>query len=121
MKVIVADDSMLTRKIVIKYISPLGMEPVEAVNGNEVIEILSREPNGVDLILLDWNMPEMDGMGVLKWIGKEARFSTIPVIMLTSESDELSMNIAMKAGAKAYLSKPFTPEELIDTIKNTLG
>ena len=58
MKVIVADDSMLTRKIVIKYIKPLGCELVEAANGCEVIDILSNNDKMPDLILMDWNMPE---------------------------------------------------------------
>lgn len=121
MKVIVADDSMLTRKIVLKYIAPLGFDFLEAGNGTEVIDILNRDPELPNLILMDWNMPELDGLEVLKYIQKDPRLQTIPVIMLTSESDEISMNIAMKAGARAYISKPFTAEELVETINGTIG
>lgn len=121
MKVIVADDSMLTRKIVIKFIASLGVEPIEAGNGKEVIDIIRQTHEMPHLILMDWNMPELDGLEVLKWIQKDARLKAIPVIMLTSESDEISMNTAMTAGARAYISKPFTEDELVDTIRKTIG
>ena len=121
MKVIIADDSMLTRKIVIKYIEHLGFDFFEAGNGKEVLGILNRDAVVPNMILMDWNMPEMDGLEVLKWIRKETRFKDIPVIMLTSESDEISMNTAMKAGASAYISKPFTADELVETIRKTIG
>ncbi len=120
MKVIVADDSMLTRKIVIKYLAPLNFEAIEASNGSEVMEILNKEENLPNLILMDWNMPEMDGIEVLEEIQKNARLNRVPVIMLTSESDELSIETAMKAGARAYITKPFTAEQLVETIKETI-
>ena len=63
----------------------------------------------------------MDGLEVLKWIQKDARLQAIPVIMLTSESDEISYNTAMQAGASAYISKPFTNEALMETIRKTIG
>lgn len=121
MKVIVADDSMLTRKIVIKYLTPLGCDSLEASNGVEVMEIMNREKALPNLILMDWNMPEMDGLEVLKQLHHDDRLSLVPVIMLTSESDDISMNTALEAGAKAYITKPFTPEELLRTIKETIG
>jgi two-component system, chemotaxis family, chemotaxis protein CheY len=121
MKAIVADDSMLTRKIVIKYAKPLGFDFFEACDGKEVIDILNREPELPQLILMDWNMPEMDGLEALKWMKKDERLKGVPVIMLTSESDDISRDIAMKAGATAYIPKPFAAEELLKTIRETIG
>jgi len=120
MKVIVADDSMLTRKIVIKYLAPLGYETIQAANGGEVIKILNSEQSPPGLILMDWNMPVLDGYQVLQMLGKDDRYKGIPVIMLTSESDDTNRNQALDAGASGYITKPFTAEDLLQTINETL-
>jgi two-component system chemotaxis response regulator CheY len=121
MKVIVADDSMLTRKIVIKYLEPLGYSTLQASNGGEVIGILNGGQELPDLILMDWNMPVLDGFQVLQLLRKDKRYNVIPVIMLTSESDDTNRKKALEAGAAGYITKPFTPEELINTIQETLN
>ena len=121
MKVIVADDSMLTRKIVIKYLEPLGYSILQASNGGEVIELLNTEQIFPDLILMDWNMPVLDGFQVLQLLHKDQRYEAIPVIMLTSESDDTNREKALEAGAKGYITKPFTPEGLIDIIQATFN
>ena len=121
MKVIVADDSMLTRKIVEKYLEPLGYSTLQASNGGEVIEALNAGKEIPDLILMDWNMPVLDGFQVLQLLRKDKRYDAIPVIMLTSESDDTNRVKALEAGAAGYITKPFTSEELIDTIKETLN
>jgi two-component system, chemotaxis family, chemotaxis protein CheY len=121
MKVIVADDSMLTRKIVIKYLEPLGYSILQAANGGEVVKILNTGDMPPDLILMDWNMPVLDGFQVLQMLGKDDRYKTIPIIMLTSESDDINRGKALAAGAKGYITKPFKPEELINTINNILN
>jgi DNA-binding response OmpR family regulator len=120
MKVLVADDSMLTRKIVIKYLEPLGFEPFQAANGGAVIEMLNSGTLIPDLILMDWNMPVLDGFQVLQLLQKDHRYKVIPVIMLTSESDELNRTKAMNAGAKGYITKPFTAQDLSAAINDTL-
>ena len=121
MKVIVADDSMLTRKIVIKYLEPLGYSTLQESNGGEVIELLNTEPILPDLILMDWNMPVLDGFQVLQLIRKNKRYEAVPIIMLTSESDDTNRIKALGAGATGYITKPFTSEALINTIKETLN
>jgi len=120
MKIIVADDSMLTRKIVIKYIAPLGYETIQAANGEEVIKILGSEASPPGLILMDWNMPVLDGYQVLQMLRKDDRYKGIPIIMLTSESDDTNRNQALEAGATGYITKPFTAEDLIQIINETL-
>ncbi len=120
MKVIVADDSMLTRKIVIKYLEPLGYSTIQAANGGEVIKILNTGETLPDLILMDWNMPVLDGYQVLQMLGKDSRYKDIPVIMLTSESDDANRAQALDAGASGYITKPFTSEDLIQVVNEIL-
>ena len=120
MKVIVADDSMLTRKIVIKYLEPMGFETVQAANGGEVIKILNSGDPLPGLILMDWNMPVLDGYQVLQMLRKDERYKGLPIIMLTSESDDTNRNQALDAGASGYITKPFTAEDLIQIINETL-
>jgi len=120
MKVIVADDSMLTRKIVIKYLEPSGYSTIQAANGGEVIQILGTEQPPPDLILMDWNMPVLDGYQVLQMLGKDNRYKEIPIIMLTSESDDTNRTQALEAGARGYITKPFTADDLIQAINETL-
>ena len=121
MKVIVADDSMLTRKIVVKYLEPLGYSMIQAANGGEVIEFLQSEQSLPDLILMDWNMPVLDGFQVLQMVGKDSRYREIPVIMLTSESDDTNRNQALEAGARGYITKPFTSDDLMQAVNDTLN
>jgi len=121
MKVIVADDSMLTRKIVVKYLEPLGYSLFQAANGGEVIKSLQTEQPLPDLILMDWNMPVLDGFQVLQMLGKDSRYREIPVIMLTSESDDTNRNQALEAGARGYITKPFTSDDLIRVVNDTLN
>ena len=120
MNIIVADDSMVVRSVVNKVIKSLGHHPMHAVHGGEVLDILENEGSEVDLILMDWNMPTMDGLEALKTIKKDTRFSSIPVIMLTSESDEKRIEMAHKAGVDGYIEKPFTPEELIEGLEKVI-
>lgn len=120
MKVIVADDSMLTRKIVIKYLEPLGYTAIEAANGGEVISLLQTEPSLPELILMDWNMPVLDGFQVLQMLSKDNRYRDIPVIMLTSESDDTNRIQALEAGASGYVTKPFTSDDLVQAINDIL-
>ena len=121
MKVIVADDSMLTRKIVVKYLEPLGYSMLQAANGGEVIEFLQGEQSLPDLILMDWNMPVLDGFQVLQMLGKDNRYREIPVIMLTSESDDTNRNQALEAGARGYITKPFTSDDLMQAVNDILN
>ena len=120
MNIIVADDSFVVRSIVKKAIAHLGHQILQAVHGGEVIDILEKMGSEVDLILLDWNMPVMDGFQALETMKGDPRFSSIPVMMLTSESDEKKIQMAYDAGAAGYVEKPFTPEELVRNIEKAV-
>src|SRR3990167_8588858 len=111
MKVLVVDDSAIMRKVIAQILEMLGHDSVPASNGLEAFDRL-KEHEDVRLILLDWNMPEMNGIEFLREVKGRQRLSEIPVIMLTTESERRKMIEAIEAGAKHYLTKPFQPETL---------
>ena len=115
MKVLVVDDSAIMRKVIEQILEMLGHEAVPAANGIEAFERL-KEHDDVKLILLDWNMPEMNGIEFLRAVKDQSGLSKIPVIMLTTESERRKMIEAIEAGAKHYLTKPFQPETLATKI-----
>lgn len=121
MKVVIADDSLVMRKIIVNVVESLGHEGIHATNGQNLLEILDQCYDEVGLVLLDWNMPGINGIDALKTMQKDSRFRTIPVFMVSTESEDVKVNEALAAGAKGYLSKPFTPEELAKKIKDIAG
>lgn len=109
--VLVVDDSPTMRKISIFALKKYPhLTSVEANNGVEALEKLSRDD--VVLIILDINMPEMDGLQFLEKIKQNDLYKDIPVIILTTEGREADRNRGMQAGATAYLVKPFQPPSL---------
>jgi len=120
MKIIVADDSAVIRKIIEKSVDSLGYETLHAGNGQMVLEHLEKSSDEVALVILDWNMPVINGFDVLKSMKNDSRFGNIPVLMVSTESEEAKIGQVSEAGADGYLSKPFKPEELIEAIQNTL-
>jgi two-component system chemotaxis response regulator CheY len=120
MKVIVADDSRVMRSIIEKVVQSIGHEVIHATNGQEVLDLLDREGAEVDLILLDWNMPVMNGLEVLRRMQEEKFHRRIPVLMVSTESEEAKKKQALNEGARGYLSKPFTSQELAYEIRNLL-
>lgn len=117
MKVIIADDSRMIRTIIEKVTSSLGYETLHAGNGQEVLDHLDTEGGDVKLILLDWNMPVMDGFSALKKIKQNEKYKKIPILMISTEAEEEKVKQVMNEGAAGYVSKPFTPEELEEVIK----
>jgi two-component system chemotaxis response regulator CheY len=120
MKVIIADDSQVMRNIIQKAIKPMGLEVLKASNGNEVFELLEKEGSDIGVIFMDWNMPGMNGFDCLKALKKNDKYKDIPVLMISTEAEEEKVDMAKEAGAKGYLSKPFTPEKLIKFINETI-
>ncbi len=122
MKVIVADDSKATRSIVKKMLKQIDrrIEVFEAEDGEKALEILY-EQEKVDLILLDWNMPNMDGFEFLKAVKKDPRWKDIKVMMITSKTSEKDVEEALNAGADEYLMKPFDKDMLKAKLDMILG
>ena len=118
--VMVVDDSRIMRNIV-KHTFDLLKMPVqylEAGDGNQAFQLLSK--NNVNLILLDWNMPNLPGIDFLKKIKSMDEYKHIPVIMVTSESAKLNVIEAVKAGVTAYLTKPINDKIFMEKISSII-
>jgi two-component system, chemotaxis family, chemotaxis protein CheY len=112
MKVMLVDDSSTIRRIQRTQITALGISTIlEAENGQDAWDKLGANMP-LDIMLLDWNMPIMDGFSLLKKIRADERFKSVKIIMCTSEAEKSHVVDALKAGANNYVVKPFTPEAL---------
>lgn len=120
MKLIAADDSRLVRGIVEKAVVSIGFEAILAQNGREALNILESDSRDIDLVLLDWNMPVLNGIDVIRAMRRDDRLKKIPVLMVSTESEDDRIQEAMSAGAQGYLTKPFTADQLIDAIRRVL-
>jgi two-component system, chemotaxis family, chemotaxis protein CheY len=115
MRALVVDDSRSMRTIIMKQLKELGFEVYEAENGQEAMSRL-HEVKNIQLVLLDWNMPEMDGLEVLSLIRAEAAYKDVRVMMVTTESEMSRVATALEAGASEYLMKPFDREALLEKL-----
>ena len=118
-KILVVDDSAGTRAKVISTLSPLGFELMEAADGAEALETLDGCA-GVGLVLLDINMPRMDGLEMLKLMREREPLLGIPVVMMTTEASPAYMRRARELGAKAWLTKPLSDVVLQKAVKALL-
>ena len=121
MRLLTVDDSAIVRKIIRAAADVLEFELSEAENGKEALEYMEETKEEIDLILLDWNMPVMDGYQFLLELKSRDKYKRIPVMMVTTESEKENIVKAIKAGAIHYMVKPFTMEELIKKIMECLG
>ncbi len=120
MKALIVDDSMVTRNIIKKYIEPMGFGSLESGNGKEALDLLEKQAHEVELILLDWNMPVLDGYETLKCVKENKAYKHICVIMISTESEDDVIDQALTAGADGYLAKPFSEDDFIEKIRTTL-
>ncbi len=117
MKILVVDDSGAMRRILKNVLSKIGYTDVdEAADGFEGLSAVKANPP--ELILLDWNMPQLDGMGFIKMFRQSDKDT--PVIMVTTEAEKARVVEAIKAGVNNYVVKPFEPDVLLQKIKETL-
>ena len=116
MKALVIDDSRAIRRILVKTLKELDIEVVEAAHGQEALDKLESGEATVDLIMVDWNMPEMNGYDFIVAVRGKEQFSEIPIMMVTTESEMSQMTRAIEAGATEYLVKPFTKEMIAEKL-----
>jgi two-component system chemotaxis response regulator CheY len=121
MKILTIDDSRTIRRIIKGIIETLGYEPLEADCGASAMKLLGEDGEGVALILLDWNMPGMNGLEVLQAIKSDEGLKDIPVMMVTTEAEKANIVQAIQSGASNYLTKPFAQEDLAAKIMESLG
>jgi two-component system chemotaxis response regulator CheY len=113
--ILIVDDCSTTRKIIASYLKGAGYNTITAANGVEAIEKLVTTK--VDFIITDLNMPQMDGIELLKWIRSNTTFKDLPLVILTTEQDDLIRAKGMSIGASAFLTKPITKELLINEVR----
>ena len=120
MRILSVDDSAATRHFISKAVDVLGFEFLEAADGRQALDLLEKENGKVDLILLDRHMPVMDGMEMLEELKSREEFKNIPVTMVTVELERDEIHKAIAKGARNYLVKPFSQENLIGKIMECL-
>lgn len=118
--VLVVDDALFIRDLLKKSLRAnfSGIQIEEAVNGLKAKQILSNQ--SFDLILCDWEMPEMSGLELLEWFRQQPQFKTVPFIMVTSRGDKENVVQAIQAGVTDYVGKPFTQEQLTSKVTKAL-
>ncbi len=119
--VLVVDDATFIRDLVKKGLRDHfpGVQIEEAINGRKAQQMLSRQE--VDLILCDWEMPEMSGLELLTWCREQDNLKTTPFIMVTSRGDKENVVQAIQAGVSDYIGKPFSNEQLVTKVKKALS
>ncbi len=111
-KILIVDDMSTMRKIVMKACQAIGFTDfADAADGSLAFEALERHPN-VGLIISDWNMPNCSGLDFLRKVRGDARFKTLPFILVTAEAEKEQIIEAIKAGVNGYVVKPFSPDVL---------
>ena len=121
MKILIAEDSALIRRGMVKIIAGQGFNPIEADNGVEALAKPRRNEREVALIILDWNMPVMDGYEALCKIRSQSNYAHIPILMATADGAEEDVIKAIKAGANSYLVKPFKPAGMVKQINELVN
>jgi chemosensory pili system protein ChpA (sensor histidine kinase/response regulator) len=116
--VLLADDDPVIRRLLIYVLERDGHNALVATDGSEAIASL--EENPIDLLLLDLNMPEADGLAVLKHARAQPRYHDLPVVMLTASGQNRDEAAAWAAGVNQFLTKPFSSRELRETLERLL-
>jgi two-component system chemotaxis response regulator CheY len=118
--ILLVDDSPTIRRMVRTALASVpGADFAEAASGLQALEALAIQP--VDMMVLDLNMPDMHGLDVLKFVRSHQQSRALPVLVLTTRGDESSREAVMRAGASAYMTKPFSPTALAATAQELLS
>jgi two-component system, chemotaxis family, chemotaxis protein CheY len=113
---LIVDDSRAMRSLLRRMLAELGYDTVEAEHGQEALEVLERS-GPVELSLVDWNMPVMDGLSFVRALRDERRYDKVRIVMVTSEASPRNVYEAMKAGADEYAMKPVDVGVLHDKLQ----
>ena len=116
--VMTVDDSASVRQMVSFTLRKAGYEIIEAVDGKDA---LSKLKGNINMVITDLNMPNMDGITLIKNIRSKAEYKFIPIIMLTTESQASKKQEGKAAGASGWIVKPFKPDQLLAVVKKLIG
>ena len=116
MRFLIVDDSSTMRRIIINTLTKLGYESfLEAGNGREGLDRLAAGP--VDLVITDWNMPEMNGIDFVRNLRATEQGKSVPILMVTTNAAKDDIVEALRAGVNNYIVKPFTPDTFKEKIE----
>jgi two-component system chemotaxis response regulator CheY len=118
-RIMTVDDSASVRQMVSFTLKQAGYEVVEAIDGKDALSKL--DGSGIHMVLTDLNMPNLDGTGLIKAVRAHQSYRFIPIIMLTTESQESRKLEGKQAGATGWIVKPFNPEQLVAVVRKVLG
>ena len=116
--VLIVDDSASMRQMITFTLKDAGYDVIAANNGKDALSKI--EECKVEMVITDLNMPEMDGIEFILQMKSKARYKFLPILMLTTESQDSKKQAGKQAGASGWLVKPFQPEQLIDLVKRYL-
>lgn len=117
--IMTADDSASVRQMVSFTLRESGYEVLEATDGKDALEKLCKQK--IDMLITDLNMPHLDGIGLIKGARALPAYRFIPIIMLTTESQDARKQEGKAAGATGWIVKPFKPDQLLAVVKKVLG
>ena len=116
MQALVVDDSRATRRILKSLLTPLGFETTEAENGQVALELI--EASGeYDLVVIDWNMPVMNGIALIRALRSDSRHDKLQLLVVSSRTEIDRIGEALEAGADEFLMKPFTKASLLSKLE----
>jgi len=119
-EILVVDDSKVMRDMIVACLRANGdLEFTQAASGLEAIEQLSLKH--FDLVVLDLNMPDIGGIEVTQFVRSQPASRQLPIVIVTTRGDEVSRARALEAGASRYMTKPFTPEEILGEVQSLLA
>ena len=116
-RALVVDDSRATRSALRRILQSVGYDVVEAEHGEHALEVLHPDDT-IELVLVDWNMPVMDGFTLIKAIRKERKWAMLPIMMVSAEVDQRQIARAVMAGADEYVMKPFDSATLLGKLES---
>jgi len=120
--ILVVDDSAFMRTLVSRTLGGAGYHVMLAVDGQEALEIAKQAAqNTIHLVLADQNMPRLDGIGLTRQLRADGRWQHIPILILTTDSDEEIKQAGRAAGATGWIVKPFEPSKLLGVIGQLIG
>lgn len=117
-RVLVVDDSVSMRQMTSLILKEAGFDPVEAGDGQEALEKLTKD---TVLVITDFNMPRMNGVELIRAVRSGSVAKTIPILMITTESEDDKKRQGREAGATAWIVKPFTKDQLLATLKRLVS
>lgn len=118
-RILSVDDSQSIRQMVSFTLTNEGYEVIEASDGRDALAKL--EANPVSLVITDLHMPNMDGIALIRALRADPSHKFLPIVMLTTESNQDKKNQGREAGATGWIVKPFKPEQLVSVVKRLLG